>query len=63
MLGLSFRETIGAANAVVRATADRWDDLLARDDLDDEALAEALVADAMELEAAVDTLVGELERE
>jgi len=50
-----------AAAAVIRVTVERWEALLAREDLSDAEISEQLVADVEQLEAAMDTLNIELD--
>ena len=55
------REVMGAAAKVLRATGERWAELVARLDLDDEGLEAAWVEDAEILCAALRTLEEERE--
>ena len=55
------RETMSAAALVVRATGERWAQLIAREDLGDEQLAAVWAEDAELLCAALGTLVAERE--
>ena len=55
----SFREIMSAAVWVLRATAERWADLLAREDLSERQLEAALSEDAEVLCGALETLGSE----
>ena len=50
------RETMGDAARVMRATAERWAELVARVDLSEEELEASLAEDAQVLCAALETL-------
>ena len=56
-----YRELMGAAAQVMRATAERWAQLVAQADLSSEELEAALAEDAELLCAALDTLGSERE--
>ena len=61
MAEVSVRETMSAAAEVLRATGERWAELVARLDLGDERLEAAWVEDAEILCAALHTLGDERE--